>query len=336
MRRLLTSLLLALSISAVCATPNDSVSFLPQIHGVVRARYELSTLHADQRFQVRNARVFLDGHITKWFDYNFLTDFCDRGKIKILDAWARINFSPAFKFQMGQFRMPFGIETFRAPQNYLFNNRSYMGKQMCNYRAVGAKFIITPPSSPFMLEAGMFNPNTISDHSQWHRPMSYSAKATFKHKYLTLATGFMSISPDSVRSNLIDLAAGFDNGSWLAATEFMLQNYTHKAAPRAFSYVANLQKSFNVKWWHFNRASLQTRFDGITRHSSGKRLSDGSLAVTTPATNRLTLGGTLSYIHNKNIGFDLRLDYEKMFHHRNTIKTPDNADRLTLELIARF
>lgn len=335
MRRLLTSVIITLSAATLYAAGN-SASFVPQVHGVIRARYELSTLHAEQRFQVRNARIAVSGSLTKFFDYNVMTDFCDRGKIKILDAWARVNFTPAFQFQMGQFRMPFGVETFRAPQNYLFANRAYMGKMMCNYRAVGAKLAYTLPSAPLSFEAGMFNPNTIGDHTPWHRPMAYSAKVSFSHKNITLSTGFMSITPDSVRSNLVDLAAGFDNGTWLAATEFMLQNYTRKAAPRSFGYVANLRRSFNVKWWEFNRASLQARFDGITRHSSGALLPNGKLAVTTPAANRLTFGGTLSYIHTKNIGIDIRLDYEKMFHHRNTVKTPDNSDRLTLELIARF
>ncbi len=38
-------------------TKEKKVDYMPEIHGVVRARWEIDTQNGDQRFQIRNARV---------------------------------------------------------------------------------------------------------------------------------------------------------------------------------------------------------------------------------------------------------------------------------------
>ena len=91
MNRLSTTLFLLLAI--VCGNAlqaNDSISYRPNIHGTIRGRLEVSTMKSEYRFQVRNARVSLDGKIAPIADYFIQADFCDRGKIKILDVWARL------------------------------------------------------------------------------------------------------------------------------------------------------------------------------------------------------------------------------------------------------
>ena len=55
------------------ALVEERVSYTPQIHGVVRARWEGEFGHDDEpfrhRFQVRNARVFIEGNVLPAVSY---------------------------------------------------------------------------------------------------------------------------------------------------------------------------------------------------------------------------------------------------------------------------
>ena len=55
----------ALGMESIGAETAEQISYVPNIHGVMRARWELDTEHGDNRFQVRNARVSLDGKIAQ-------------------------------------------------------------------------------------------------------------------------------------------------------------------------------------------------------------------------------------------------------------------------------
>lgn len=321
---------------AIASHASDSIDYTPKIHGTFRGRYELSTTKGEQRFQVRNTRVSISGNISKGIDYFAQADLCDRGKMKILDAWGRLTFTPSLTLRAGQFRMPFGVETFRAPNNYYFANRSFMGKQMCNYRAVGAQFAYKFRSIPLQLEAGAFNPNTISDHDNWHKPMAYSGKATYKLGNTSLSAGFMSIEPDSVRTNLIDGAIGWNAGRWTVNGEYMYEHYTNKRHKEAHSYLVMADYKMPVKLWEFNQLSFQGRFDGMTAHSTGTRNSLGQLVTNNPARNRITIGSTISYIHSKGIYADIRANYEKYFYHKGVDVTADMGDKFVVELVVRF
>ena len=87
----------------------------------------------------------LGGDIGPSVKYFVQTDLCDQGQNKDTRRVEPHSSRPGLYIQAGQFRMPFGVETFMAPSNYVFSNRSFIGKQMCNYRAVGAKRPIPSP-----------------------------------------------------------------------------------------------------------------------------------------------------------------------------------------------
>lgn len=125
----------------------DKVNLTPKINGVIRARWEMDTHGSESRFQVRNARVIISGTIAPPINYYIQTDFCDRGKIKILDAWGRLGLTKDLKLQAGQFRLPFGTDCFRGPGTYFFSNRSFIGGIMNNVRGVGAKLSYAIPTS---------------------------------------------------------------------------------------------------------------------------------------------------------------------------------------------
>ncbi len=314
--------------------------YLPTVHGTVRARMETEFGHdlpAAARFQVRNARLSLSGSVGTSVDYFFNTDFCDCGKIKILDVWARVNAPGHIGFRMGQFRMPFGVDPFMAPNSYIFSNRSFIGKQMCNVRAVGASVAYRPTEFPFFIEGGVFNPTPIGDHMVWNTSFAYAVKATYRVDRTTIATGFQSIRPDGIRINLVDAAVTWQPGERVIVSgEYMYKHYTHEAHRPAHGWLAWATYRMPLKAWVFNRLSFQGRFDGMTAHSSGVRCADGILVTNHPARNRVTLGATISYIRTQNMFLDIRADYEKYFYHSGATVAQGDGDRFLLEMIVRF
>lgn len=314
----------------------EKVDYTPHIHGTVRTRFEVATESGKYRFQVRNARVSLDGKIAPTIDYYINTDLCDRGSMKILDVWARIYATKELGFQAGQFRMPFGVDPFRGPNTYYFANRSFIGKQVCNVRAVGVKAMYTFSTLPLSAEAGVFNPTTIGDHSGWNSSLAFAAKVTYSIGNVKLATGFQSIIPDSVRTNLIDGAVTWSAGRWTVEGEYMYKHYTaqrHKPC-HAYNVFANYQMP--IKAGVFNRLSFQGRFDGMTAHSNAIRNDEGQLITNDPARNRITIGATISYIKSKNLFLDIRANYEKYFYHHDVTTTPYTGDKALVELVLRF
>ena len=346
----------ALSVMAlVCAftayaSDSTKVNYRPNVHGTVRPRAELLTESGEARFQVRNARLSIDGQIAPNVDYFFNTDFCDRGSILILDVWARVHVIRQLSLQAGQFRMPFGVEPFRAPHTYIFANRSFIGKQVCNVRAVGVEVAYKFANIPLTLEAGMFNPNTIGNHETWRKDFAYAAKASYRVSNVTLATGVQSLIPDGVRINLFDACVGWRAGRWQVEGELMTKHYTRPAYNRYDSYLGPVSEEVNttvaycayadyampIKAGMFNKLSFQGRFDGMTDHSNGYRDENGLLAITDAARNRVTIGSTISYVKSKNMFLDLRLNFEKYFYGEDTVIPLGQGDKIIAEIVLRF
>lgn len=339
-KRLIRFVVAILSVFIVSPDINaeDDVDLVPKIHGALRTRWEMDTENDASRFQVRNARVTLSGDIAPQIDYSIQTDLCNAGKMQILDAWGRIGISERVKFQAGQFRMPFGTDCFRAPINYIFANRSFIGKTVCNVRAVGAKLSYTPVATvehKLVIEGGAFNPTVITDHNQWVKTMAYAAKVEYRYENVKFATGIQSLEPDSVRMNLFGGSVTWNAGRWLVEGEYMNKHYTHHAHKPAHAYNIYADYHFPVKAGVFNQASVQGRVDGMTAHSTGTRNKDGVLITNQAARNRVTVGGTLSYIY-KNVHCDIRLDYEKYFYHHGVVVPDGEGDKICAEMVIRF
>lgn len=345
--RLLSLLLLLFSMpelyaaeAAACARADESkVDLVPKIHGAFRARWEMDTEHdGENRFQVRNARIILNGMIAPSIDYYFQTDLCDRGKMKILDAWGRIGITSALKFQAGQFRLPFGTDCFRGPGNYVFANRSFVGNVMNNIRGVGAKLSYTlplPSASSLALDAGAFNPTAMTDHSVWVKEMAFAGKALYTVDRVKIAAGAETVIPDSVRINAIGASATWSCGGWTVEGEYINKHYVNKAHKAGHGYNFFVDYGFPVKAGVFNRASVQGRFDGMTAQSSGTRDKDGRLTTDLPARNRITVGGTLSYNYRL-VHCDLRLNYEKYFYHHGVTVPVGSGDKICAEMVIKF
>lgn len=313
--------------------------YMPDVHGVLRPRFEMDTEDGKGRFAMRHARISLGGDIGP-FAYFFNTDFCDQGKIKALDYWVGAHATRDLYFQIGQFRMPFGVEPFLGPANSYFANRSFIGKQVCNVRAVGAKVSWGIPGVPLTVEGGMFNPTAITDHTIWTGKFAYAGRAVWKPGDFSVSGGFMSIRPDGVRMNLADAALGWKHDRWTVAGEYMYKHYTHESHKGVHAWAVFGDYHFPVKFGVFNRMSAQVRWDGMTDHSSGTRVVDengvAGLITDDPARNRLTAGLTLSYIRTKNMYVDIRVNYEKYFFHHGVTPEVGQGDKAVLDFVLSF
>ncbi len=327
--------------AALLVSAEETVDYRPEIHGALRTRWEMDLENDASRFQVRNARVSLAGKVAPSIDYYVQTDLCDRGTMKILDAWGRIAITDGVKFQAGQFRMPFGVDPFRGPGNYVFANRSFIGNQVCNVRAVGAKIMYKPGKLPLNVEFGAFNPTSIGDHEKWCKTLAYAAKASYKIDNVTLTAGVQSLSPDSVRINLLDGCVSWTSGRWLVEGEYMNKHYTNSTHKACHAYSLYGDYKMPVNAGVFNQLSFQGRWDGMTAHSSGKRdlqeWNEGvhKLPTTDNARNRITIGATLSHVY-KSIHADVRINYEKYFYHHDVTAAPGKGDKVVAELVIKF
>lgn len=310
-------------------------SYAPEIHGTLRAKYELEPEYMMNRFQVRNARLGASGKIAPFVDYKIEADFCDRGEFKMLDAWARIKVNDVFKIQAGQMRIPFSVDATRAPHVRYFANRSFLAKQVGNVRGVGVKGIVKLPELPVNIEAGVFNTATISDHQVWEREMSYAGKINYRLHNVKIEAGVESVVPDSIRINLIDGAVSWTAGRWMVEGEYIYKHYTGKSFDACHAYNVMVDYHIPLKKGVFNQLSFQGRWDGMTDHSNGKRNSDGVLTLTNQARNRLSLGTTVSYLYS-DVRTDIRLNYENYFYRHDAIVADGDRDKIVVELVVRF
>lgn len=330
-------ILFFLALAAYPAEKADTTfSYRPNFHGTIRTRLEYATETGEYRFQVRNARATVTGHILPQLDYFINADLCDMGKLKILDVWARFKDSHGFSLQAGQFRIPFGVDPFRAPHQYYFNNRSFIGKQICNYRAVGVKLGYELSAAPLTVEGGLFNPATMSDHDVWQKRLIWAAEASLRLDRLKISGGAASVRPAGIRANMWGGTVTWKSGRWIAEAEYMHKHYVHQAHVPTHSWNFFGVYRFPIKLGIFNFMSAEARFDGMTAHSNLSPDDSGKLTTNDPARKRITAGMILSHFRSANMFADIRLDYEKYFYRAGYKPTPANADKISLELILRF
>lgn len=333
MKAKIIALAMMASVSAM-AQDSVKVDLMPKIGGVLRPRWEMYTDGGLNRFALRNARATIKGKIAAPVDYFVQVDLCQKGKFKFLDGWGRVAILPDLKLKAGQFRIPFGVDTFRGPGNYVFANRSFIGKDVCNVRSAGAD-IAYSFKFPLSVEAGVFNPTINADESVHTHSKAYSAKAVWDFGKVKVAAGFASLDPDSVRTNITDASVNLDYAGWEAGAEYMYKHYTGNAFDACHAYNLFASYSMPVHMGIFNRLSYQGRWEGVGDHSTATRGTDGLLHADLPAVDRLTLGLTASYIH-KNVRCDMRVNYENYFYRHDVVPAEGRNDCVVAELVIVF
>jgi hypothetical protein len=316
-------------------TDSSKSSYLPQIHGTIRARYEFEPENAMSRFQVSNARVSVSGNVGPKVDYRLQADFCATGSFKMLDAWAGLQPASWLRVQAGQQLVPFSVAAIRSPHLLYFANRALNSKLVSSARSVGVTCKAYLPGSTAYIEPGVFNTYSMTDHSKWNRSVACAAKVGYQLQNVKAEFSMESVIPDSVRANALDVYLSWASGRWMVESEYTNKHYVNDAFRTSHAYNVVADYHMPLHKGMFNRLSFQGRFDGMTDYSNGRRNASGYLYCSDHARNRVTVGSTVSYIHSA-VKADLRLNYEKYFYHSGFSAPEGDRDKIALELVVRF
>lgn len=325
------------------AQEEDKVDLTPKVHGTIRGKYEYQTEEGDGRFQVRNARVSLEGKVAKAVEYKAEIDLSDEGQIKMLDAYTKIKPVRGFDFTIGQMRVPFTIDAHRSPHQQYFANRSFIAKQVGNVRDVGATLGYSfNVGIPIILQAGMFNGSGLTNQKDfWTNNINFSAKAQFfipRGFNITLST--QKIRPDHISVMMYDAGAYYHAHGWHIEAEYLFKHYEDNAFKNVHAFDAFVNYDIPLRKCFFTKISPLLRYDYMSDHSDGMRYLDGeentegSLMINDYQRSRITGGLTFSIA--KPFISDIRLNYEKYFYRFGAVAKPSERDKIVIEVMTRF
>lgn len=335
--------LLAVCLSSLCTVATaqevknntEKPSWLPTVSGTIRAKMEYQTNEEESRFEVRTARVALDGFVTPIVNYKAEIDLSDEGQIKMLDAYAGVLPVKGLDLRLGQMRVPFSIDAHRSPHKQYFANRSFIAKQVGNVRDVGFYAGYTCANVPFVIEAGTFNGSGLTNQKNyWTKKLNYSVKAQCPLPCgLTLQASVQKISPNNNSTYLYDGGITLQTGRFTIEAEYLRKHYSQNAFNNVNAWDAFVCYDQPLKKV-FRKISFLCRYDMMDDHADGTIDENGNLKLTDAQRQRITGGITLSMA--KKMNADIRLNYEKYFYDDITLAKPSERDKAVVELVVHF
>lgn len=328
--------------------------WIPAIHGTVRGKFEYQPALGATRFEVRNARVSVDGllpfghsdtigtHVMKrGVRYKAEIDLSDEGVIKMLDAYVQVRPFRSLHFTIGQMRVPFSIDAHRSPHRQYFANRSFIAKQVGNVRDVGLMAGYTwytrDGSRPIvMLDAGLYNGSGLTaQKTAWHRDVNFSARAQFfplKPWNIALSAQRSRVGADSLHYLSLDAGTFYHDEHWHAEVEYLHKRYfPHQYVPVHavdvfLVYTHTLTHcATNATIGRGLALSYLARYD----YMSQQELTDAER-------HRLTAGLTLHMVLFRQLSADLRLNYEQYWYVADATPKESEQSKLVAELMLHF
>lgn len=328
--------LLIFSNVSASADALDEIDKTPVIGGAIRTRYEYDMTNRAGRFQVRNARVSFSGSINKIIGYYTKVDLCDRGYMKILDAFGKFNVSPWLRVQIGRQSIPFSVDASRSPGTYYFSRHSYVEEFVGAIRGVGIQGLTSLYHGKVYVDAGIFQIHT-ADQTAWSRQRyDYVGRIGFKPGNIKLEAGMESTVIASTRINMFDASINWRYGRWMVECEGLAKCYTHSSYHTAWASNMIVDYAVPVNSRCFNQWSLQGRYDCMSDHSNGSKNDAGMMITDIKGQYRITLGSTLNANYGK-LKTELRINYEKNFNSLNyRHAVAGNGNKLLAEMVIIF
>ena len=315
----------------------------PRLGGTLRSKYEYQTSEGEGRFEVRTARINVQGEVTPMVAYKAEIDLCDEGSIKMLDAYTTITPVRAWQFTIGQMRVPFTIDAHRSPHLQYFANRSFIAKQVGNIRDVGAKIGWRPAAAfPIIVELGPFNGSGLTNQKDyWTNSTNFSGKTQLLLPCgLNVVLSVQKIKPAETVVMMYDGGITYHHGGFVAEAEYLYKHYADGAFHPVHAFDGFINYDIPFKKGPFSKISPLARFDYMSDHSDGYRYIDGkqntegNLIVNDYRRGRVTGGVTLSFA--KPFVSDIRVNYEKYFYGHNGIPKPSEKDKVVIEFVTHF
>ena len=313
------------------------------IHGTLRSKYEYQFDDNAGRFEVRTARISVDGKLSPVIEYKAEIDLCDEGKIKMLDAYTRLKPIKHLQLKAGQMRVPFTIDAHRSPHQQYFANRSFIAKQVGNVRDVGASLGYTfNVGFPVAIEAGLYNGSGLTNQKDfWTKSVNYSAKLQMmlpRGFNVTLST--QKIKPDACTVTMYDAGAYYHAHGWHIEAEYLYKHYANNAFDAVHAFDSFVSYDIPTGKGLVRYVTPLLRYDYMSDHSNGMRYKDGKedasgcLMVNDSQRGRLTGGVTLSL--KKPFVSDIRINGEKYFYKSGGVPHVSEKDKLVVEVMTRF
>lgn len=333
---------------AVCAatpaasqrTPAEAAvtpEYKPEIHGTVRAKYEYEPTIGKGRFEIRNARLSVEGKVIPIVRYKAEIDLSDEGTIKMLDAYVRLLPKERLRFTFGQMRVPFTIDAHRSPHLQYFANRSFIAKQVGNVRDVGAAASWTFGTRlPVTLEGGIFNGSGLTNQKNyWTDNYNFSFKAqTTIARQTNITLSCQKANAGKVNVMMYDAGGYWENSRWHIEAEYLRKHYAGDRFKAVNSIDAFAAYRLPIGKKH-TALSFLCRYDYMSDHSGGSADGNGNLVADDPERHRLTGGLTLS-LGNRALQADVRLNYEQYFYSSGAVPKISEQNKIVLEFVAHF
>lgn len=337
-RTLLALTLLAGSLlRAEAAEPDSTATYRPDVHATIRAKYEYQPSIGKGRFEIRNARVSIEGRMLPIVGYKAEVDLSDEGAIKMLDAYVRLQPKERLGFTVGQMRVPFTIDAHRSPHRQYFANRSFIAKQVGNVRDVGAAVsYLFGEESPLTLEAGIFNGSGLTEQKHfWTSDYNYSfkAQASFAGRF-TASASFQRADAGDTKATLFDIGGYYESERWHIEGEYLRKSYRHAEFPAVNALDAFVAYRLPLRK-RFSALSLLGRYDFMSDHSNGIRDENGLLSADEEQRHRLTGGVTLS-LGTSRLQADIRINYEHYFYHPDAHPVISERNKVVVEFACHF
>lgn len=325
----------------------DKQKYVPQIHGILRGKYEYQPDLDASRFEVRNARLSAEGNLPFRSSYKLEVDLCDESAIKMKDAWVRVNPYKTLRITLGQQRMPFSIDAHRNPSAQYFANRSFIAKQVGDMRDVGAAVgydFKQGDRNVLSLDAGIYNGSNLDNQkTAWFDSPAYSARIQY---FPVPGVAFIPsvqhqlIAGREASYTSIDFGAYYECNGLHVEAEYLRKFYAKDAfdACNAVNAMAIYKQNLKSDKTFIQNISYLLRYDYMDNHSDGKKgINEGSgrLVQSDAQRHRLTAGLTFS-VRNKYFPTDIRLNYEKYWYPNNGTPKESEQDKLVAELMIRF
>lgn len=311
--------------------------YIPDFHGTIRAKYEYEPTINKGRFEIRNARLSVEGKIIPIVRYKAEIDLSDEGSIKMLDAYIRLQPKERLKFTFGQMRVPFSIDAHRSPHLQYFANRSFIAKQVGNVRDVGVAASWTfGARTPITLEGGIFNGSGLTNFKNfWTSDYNFSLKSQIcLWRQFNIVLSCQKAKASDVNTYMYDGGIYWENSRWHIEAEYLRKHYANDAFRPVNAVDAFAAYRLPLKR---NKMALSFlgRYDYMSDHSKGSKDENGILLVDDPDRHRLTGGMTLS-LGKGALQADIRLNYEQYFYNKDAEPSISERNKIVLEFVAHF
>ncbi|MCD8072154.1 MAG: hypothetical protein LUE10_03070 [Alistipes sp.] len=348
-----------------------TVSYIPEVFGAVKAKFETSLYDGSHRFNVRNSRIGVRGNASLRMKYAIQIDFSNEGKLSILDSYVTY-YTDRFEATLGQQQYRFSTDLDRGPNTSIFSNRSFLAKFLTTYytttlsgshighsvssigsRDLGALVRYRLPRVPARINFGLFN-GSGTNNPEWDNKINvvtklelgrqqglhgavshYNGHTPAGTKVIYEPDGSLSVARFTQRMRLWGAELSYSGSNFTLESEYAQRRLRMDGL--RLMHTAHIQGYYQ---FHIPKSKAMEYIAPVGRWDIGKNIefADSDSLLDSFSANRATVGVNFGFT-GKIVGSELRLQFEKYFvnrrpgdFHRNQLL----QDKVTLEIVATF